>query len=227
MAELILSTSDGSITNTEVDSSNYLLNEDDGEIVIGERSFGGIEDDPEGAAPLFSTTDVPIFALTGEPVYEGMVIEPDDFDGYSVIGECQITIDWSASGLSDLDSCSHWSDVSATIGWSYGNGGLNNNNYTAWWTYDNTGSGPEKIALLTSANLRSTLESSPYQYKVHLNFYGDASGGTPTATVTITRGTVTLSKTITPSTNQENAATISDPYVTITFDSDGIPTAIN
>lgn len=225
MALLVISTSDNSITDTRV-NPNGLLNQDDGEISADSVELGGITT-PEGAKPLFSTTNLPIFATSGEPVYEGVVTLPDNIDGYQIVGEATITIDWSSSGISDLDSCSHWADNSGSvIGWGYGNGGLANDNYTAWWTGDNTSAGPETIALITSANARSSKETSPFQYKVHLNFYGDASSGTPTATVTITRGTVTLSKTITPSTNQGEAATISDPAVTITFAADGTPTSI-
>lgn len=227
MADLILSTADESIIDTPLDTNTYLLVETDGQIVIGARSFGRSDDDPSGAVPLYSTSGVPIFSTSGVPVYEGIIIEPDDLDNYQVIGECQIIIDWSASSRKDLDCCAYWADNSGYfIGWSYEpHGGLADDNYTAWWTGDDTGDGPEKIALLTSSSRRSSKESSPYQYKVHLNFYAEGSG-TSTATVTVTKGDVTLSKTISPSTNQGQAATISDPSVTITFDYSGKPISI-
>ncbi|MDD4101855.1 MAG: hypothetical protein PHU80_04395, partial [Kiritimatiellae bacterium] len=114
----------------------------------------------------------------------------------------------------------------AKIGWSHGHGSLADDNYKAWWTADDTGSGPESIALMTTAARRSTLESSPYQYRIHLNFYGYTGSGTPTATVHVTFAGVTISKTITPGTNASTAATPSDPYVTITFAADGTPTSI-
>lgn len=226
METLTISTADGSITDTQVDSGG-LLNSDDGSVGIDSRSIGSVTV-PEGAKPLYSADNYPIYSLSNVPVYESIIEESDDLSGYQVIGEATITIDWSSSGLSDLDCCAYWSDNSGyKIGWSYGNGSLWDENYRAWWTGDDTGNGPEQIALLVTAARRCPAESSPYQFKVHLNFYGDSSGGTPTATVSVTVGSTTLSTSITPGTNQGNAATTSDPYVTITFASDGTPTAIS
>lgn len=227
MSTLTISTADNTIINTVVDNNTGLLTPDDGNVDAGSFSAGGVTI-PEGAKPIYGSAGVPLFSTAGLPLYESIVKESDDPDGYQVIDEATITIDWSASGIGDLDCCAHWADNSShQIGWSHGQGGLWDDNYTAWWTYDDTGGGPETIALLTHPNARSSKESSPYQYQVHLNFYGDASSGTPTATVTITRRGVTLSKTITPSTNQGQAATISDPAVTITFDASGKPISIS
>jgi len=225
MSTLTISTADGTITNTEVDSAG-LLNSNDGSVSAAPVAIGSVTI-PSGAKPIFGAAGIPLFSTSGVPVFESVIDETDNIDGYQVIGEATITIDWSASGISDLDCCAYWADNSGSlIGWSHGSGGLANDNYTAWWTGDDTGNGPETIALLTASSRRSSKETSPFQYKVHLNFYGNGLGGTPAASVTITRGAVTLSKIITPSTNQGQAATISDPSATITFSSDGTPTTI-
>ncbi len=228
MAEIIISTADGTIIDTEIvyvsgqpNEDNGLLNEDDGPVEINDESLGE-PIIPDGAKPLYSTSGVPIFSTSSFPLYESIIEEATNLDGYNVLGEASITISWS--GI-DLDCCAYWSDNSAyKVGWSYSSGSLGNPDYRAWWTGDNTDAGPEKIALLVSPTRRCPAESSPYQFKVHLNYYGTGGGS---ATVSVTFGDVTLSTTITPATNAGDPATTSDPYVTITFAADGTPTSIN
>jgi len=227
MAEIIISAANGNLTETPVASG--LLADDDGPVTIDPVSLGESIPGAEGEAPIHSSCGYPLFAADGAPLHAAIVtdIPESDFSGYHVIGETEITIDWSASGIEDLDCCAYWADNAiAKIGWSYGHGSFADDDYKAWWTADNTGSGPEKIALLTTAARRSTKETAPYQYRIHLNFYGYNGHGTPTATVTVRFGAATLSRTISPATRSGAAATPSDPFVTITFAADGAPTSI-
>lgn len=229
MVESILSTADGTIIRSGI--SGGLLSADDGAITIDNISKGGYTPGAVGDKPLYATIgtpNVPIYSTTNVPIYETIMIETpgSDLSDYWVAGEAIITISWDQTSRRDLDCCCYWADNSDhKVGWSWGNGSLADDNYKLLWTGDNTGLGPEYIHIYTTAARRSTKESSPYQYKVHLNFYGSASG-TPTATVYVTFRGLTLSKTIAPATNSGQKATESDPYVTITFANDGTPISI-
>lgn len=229
MVELILSTIDGSIPQTTLISG--LLAEDDGSVTVDPLTLSGIEIIP-GVVPIFSTSGVPIFSTSGVPLHAAKIIKKkeSDLDGYTFIGETNIIIDWSASGRPDLDCLAYWSDNSGySVGWrpiGNGNGSLGDKNYRMYWFSDNTASGPEHITLITTPGLRCPAEQPPYQYKIHLNFYAPGTGPA-TAKVTVNFGDVSISKVITPSTNEQHPATDSDPYVTITFASDGTPTDIS
>lgn len=231
MSTLTISTADGTITDTQIGSGG-LLNSDDGGIGVNSVSIGSEEtvEIPTGARPLFAVSGIPIYSSSGVPIFESIIKaakESDNLDGYQITGEAHIIISWSGSGYSDLDCCAYWSDNAAyKIGWSYGKGSMSNSNYRAWWTADNTTAGPETISLITTPTLRCPAESSPYQFKIHLNFYGSGSG-TATANVKIIFGETSLNTNITPSTNFEKEATTDDPYVTITFASNGMPTDIS
>lgn len=228
MAELILSTTDGSIPSTTVVSG--LLAADDGNVTINPLTLSGTQIIP-GIVPIFSTSNVPIFSTSGIPLHAAKIIKKkeSDLDGYIFIGETNIIIDWSASGRPDLDCLAYWSDNSGySIGWrpvGNGNGSLGDKNYRMYWYSDNTALGPEHITLITTPGLRCPAEQSPYQYKIHLNFYATGSGPS-TAKVTVNFGDTSIFKVITPSTNEHQPATTSDPFVTITFAADGTPTSI-
>jgi len=193
--------------------------------------LSGIEIIP-GVVPIFSASGVPIFSTLGIPLHAAKIIKKteSDLDGYTFIGETNIIIDWSASGRPDLDCLAYWSDNSSySVGWrpiGNGNGSLGDENYRMYWFSDNTASGPEHITLITTPGLRCPAEQPPYQYKIHLNFYAPGTGPA-TAKVTVNFGDVSLYKIISPSTNEQQPATDSDPYVTITFASDGTPTDIS
>jgi len=238
MATLTISTADNSITDTEVGSSSGLLNSDDGSVGIDSVLVGGVTI-PEGAKPLYSTTGVPIYSVSSVPVYESVIEEEDDLDGYTVVDQVGILITGEvntpgASGISVPPYVrAYWSDYSTyPIGNNISKGSLGDPDYRmrgTWNSYQFSGT-RQDILLLVSSTYRNTHESSPYNFKVHLLYqesrwsnYTSISG---TVTVLI-NGSIILTKTITPSyDSNRQAATTSDNYVTITFSSDGTPTAI-
>lgn len=232
MTETILSTIDDSIINTAVSDTSRLLTDDDGDVTLDGIGLGGVTV-VEGYLPIFSTTGIPIFSTTGIPLHAAVVTKKkeSDLSEYTVVGESLITISWDQIEYDryNLECCAYWLDnQSYKVGSTYGHGSIGNDNYGAYWTGSTANWGPEYIALLTTSDRRCSAESSPYQYRVHLNFYGNPYGSTNnTATVTVDFGATTLSKTIYPSTNTDQPATPSDPFVTITFAADGTPTSIN
>jgi len=127
-----------------------------------------------------------------------------------------ITIAWAAYGGTDIDLCGYWLNTpSSCVGCSWGSG-QQNSTVRALWRGDNTGSGPEYI-IVSPSNTHT-------QYRIHANHFG-RSGNPSRVDVSVTGNGVTKSITSKAGTRGGKAVT-TDPYVTITFDEKGTPTAI-
>lgn len=136
-----------------------------------------------------------------------------------------VTISWAAFGGRDLDVCGYWVDrPDVKVGWSYSTGSTDSA-YRSTWRGDNTGSGPEyiNIGVVPGEMLDGVVDR---RYRVHCNYYGSA-GNACKATITVTCGGISKSKTITVSNRNGNKALTSDPCVTISFSDNGELLSVN
>lgn len=130
-----------------------------------------------------------------------------------------VTIEWAAFGGRDLDVCGYWLDrPDVKVGWSYSTGSTSST-YRSTWRGDNTGSGPEyiNIGVVPGEVLSGVMRRI---YRIHCNYFGEP-GSAAKATISVLCNGKTLAKTISTGTNRQKKAETSDPYVTITFDTDG------
>lgn len=138
-----------------------------------------------------------------------------------------IAIEWSEWGGKDIDICGYWlAHTSGKMG--YAHTSAKQDLSTAWksmWKGDNTGSGPENV-LVHVANDELGDSTVERQYRIHFNHYGQAASS-PHVRVTVNGNGKTLSKVCSAATRRGNAASTSDPYVTITFDESDTPIAID
>ena len=136
-----------------------------------------------------------------------------------------ITISWASYGGKDLDICGYWVDQPGVkVGYSHGSGSTGST-YRSRWKGDNTRSGPEYVLVGVNENdIASGVTTR--KYRIHFNYYKTA-GSPAKADVTVKANGVTKRRTSSASTHKGNAASTSDPSVTITFDSDGTPISID
>lgn len=131
----------------------------------------------------------------------------------------EITISWSSFGGRDLDVCGYWTQkpgVKVGFGWQSGD---TTSTYLSSWYGDNTGSGPEHIAVgVKPSDLAGSLTRPTYE--VHCNYYGE-NGSPAKATISVSCNGLCMSKTISTATRNGTRAEASDPGVVITFDNEG------
>lgn len=138
-----------------------------------------------------------------------------------------IAIEWAEWGGRDIDICGYWlAHTSGQMG--YAHTSTKQDLSTAWksmWKGDNTGNGPENV-LVHVANNELSDPNVSRKYRIHFNHYGTAASS-PHVRVTVNGNGRTLSKVSAAGTRSGNAANTSDPYVTITFDENDTPIAID
>ena len=136
-----------------------------------------------------------------------------------------ITISWASYGGKDLDICGYWVDQpSIKVGYGHGSGSTDST-YRSRWKGDNTGSGPEYVLVGVNENdIASGVTTR--KYRIHFNYYNTA-GSPAKADVSVRANGVTKRRSSSASTRKSSPASTSDPYVTITFDSDGTPISID
>lgn len=136
-----------------------------------------------------------------------------------------ITISWASYGGKDLDICGYWVDQPGVkVGYSHGSGSTDST-YRSRWKGDNTGAGPEYVLVgVNESDIASGVTTR--KYRIHFNYY-NTPGSPAKADVTVKANGVAKHRTSSASTRSGNAASTSDPSVTITFGSDGTPIGID